>query len=53
MIAFIPLIFAIVGALAYALSANGKVQSLALYMFAGSWLVLMASLAGKSIRLLQ
>lgn len=53
MVAVIPLIFAIVAALVYALTNNGKVAALALAMWGGSWLVLMLGLSGKTVRFLQ
>ncbi len=52
MIAVIPLLFAIVAALVYALSNHGKVQALALHVFLGAWVALMFSLASKTVRIL-
>ena len=51
MIALIPVLFAIVGALVYGLSANGKVAELGRLIFACAFLALMLGTADHSIKL--
>ncbi len=52
MVAIIPLLFAVVGVLLYALPTNAKIQQIGIWMFAGSWVALMFSLASRTIRIL-
>lgn len=47
MTAIIPLVMAIMGALAYALSANAKIQEMGRLVFAAGVFALAFSLAGK------
>lgn len=52
MIAYIPLVFVILGLLMYALCANPKLQEIGRLAFAYSFLVLMFTLAGKTLSFL-
>lgn len=49
--ALIPVIVALVGALLYALSSNGKLQELGRLMFAAAFFALMFSFAGRTAHL--
>ncbi len=51
MIAIIPLIFILIGALAYGLSSNGKVQELGRITFAAGVFALAFSLASHTVKL--
>lgn len=51
MVALVPIIGAIVGALVYGLSSNVKVGTLGLYTFAASMVALMLSLASHTAHL--
>jgi uncharacterized membrane protein len=51
MIAFVPIIFGVVGVLVYALSANPKLQELGRITFAASAFALMFALAQRTITL--
>lgn len=52
MIAYIPLLFAVVGVLMYALATNPKIQEIGRIMFACGWLVTMFVLSGHTLRIL-
>lgn len=52
MIAFIPLLVALIGLLLYALSSNGKVSALGFAMFQCGLLVTLFALSGKYVKLL-
>lgn len=51
MIALVPIICAILGALAYALSANGKVAELGRLVFLASMIALMISFASHTVKM--
>lgn len=50
---YIPLLVCIIGALAYAISANGKVQEMGRIAFAFGLLVFLFEIAGRSVTLLR
>jgi hypothetical protein len=52
-IAYVPLLFVVIGILMYALSANPKVSAIGFAMFQCAFLVTMFSFAGKTISLLR
>jgi hypothetical protein len=52
LIAWLPLVVAIVGLLMYALSTNGKVAAIGLAMFTGGVTGLCVAFAGRLIRIL-
>jgi hypothetical protein len=51
MVALIPVIFAVAGALVYALSANAKASEIGRLIFVAAFLVVMFAAAGHSVRL--
>ena len=51
LIAYVPLLFVIVSALIYALSANGKVQALALHTYLAAMVALMLALSHSTWRI--
>lgn len=52
MIAYLPLLFAIIGALVYALAAPSKPAELGRLVFFAGFLVTMWALAGHTVRLM-
>lgn len=52
MIAYLPLLFAVIGALVYALASSGKVAELGRIAFFAGFLVTMWTLAGHTVRLM-
>ncbi len=50
-IAFIPLLFAIVGLLMYVLATNGKVSELGRLIFFAGFLITMLSMEGHTFRI--
>lgn len=53
LIAYVPLLVAVIGLLLYILASNAKVQELGRLMFFAGILVLALSLAGKTVHLLK
>ncbi len=53
MVAWIPLLFAIIGILMYALGPGEKIQKIGISMFHASWIALMFSLASRTIQFLR
>jgi small-conductance mechanosensitive channel len=53
MIATLPVVFMIVGALMYALSSNGKVQEMGRILFAAGAFGLCIALGAKTVALLK
>lgn len=53
MIAALPIIAMVVGALMYALSSNGKIQELGRILFAAGAFALLFALSGKTVSLLK
>jgi hypothetical protein len=51
MVAYLPLLVALIGLLIYILSNNGKAQELGRILFFCGVLVLVMSMAGRSVRL--
>ena len=51
-IAFIPLLFALIGLLMYVLASNAKVSELGRILFLVGWFFTMYSVAGKTVHLL-
>jgi chromate transport protein ChrA len=49
--ALLPFVAAVIGALVYALSANGKVQELGRILFAAALFALLFALSGRSVHL--
>jgi hypothetical protein len=52
-IAALPIIAMVVGALMYALSSNGKIQELGRILFAAGAFALLFALSGKTVSLLK
>jgi hypothetical protein len=51
LIAFVPIVFALIGLLMYVLSANGKLAEVGRLMFAYAFLITMWSFASKVFRI--
>ena len=52
LIAYVPLLFIVIGLLMYALCTNGKLNAIGFWVFQAAFLVTMFSFAGKTVRLL-